>query len=197
MTQMRHHPLRVTFHWLLAALVIAMLGIGFLWLRPMPNTDPGKIAVLCLHMAGGVLVLLLLLARLGLRLPTAATPQPGRSAAFAHNSLYALIVLLLVTGIATALIAGLPRIVFGGTGAHLPERFTVYPTFIAHALLAELLVVLTLIHIVAALFHHFVLKDGLLTRMSYGGAPQDAEQVDASFPGEAASASQEHSSAPR
>src|SRR6185437_15669818 len=37
MDRMRHHPLLVTLHWLLAALVIAMLAIGFLWLRPIPN----------------------------------------------------------------------------------------------------------------------------------------------------------------
>jgi cytochrome b561 len=175
MNQMRHHPLRVTFHWLLAALVILMLGIGFLWLRPMPNTDSGKISVLGLHMACGVLILLLSLARLGLRLAPDALPRPRRSAAFVHNSLYVLIALLLATGIATALIAGLPRLVLGGAGAHLPARFTIYPTFIVHALLAELLAVLTTIHIVAALYHQFVLRDGLLSRMAYGSSPQHTD----------------------
>ena len=76
------------------------------------------------------------------------------------------------------LIAGLPRIVLGGSGAHLPERFTVYPTFIAHALLAELLVVLAAIHIAAALFHQFVLRDGLLSRMAYGHLPQHTDHAD-------------------
>jgi len=173
---MRHHPLLVTLHWLLAALVIAMLAIGFLWLRPIPNTDARKIIILGLHMAGGLLVLFLLLARLTLRLPPVAIPR-RRSATFFHISLYVLVALLLATGIATALIAGLPRILFDGSATPLPERFTVYPTFIAHAVLAELLVVLTVIHIAAALFHQFVLRDGLLSRMGYRRAPRQTDHA--------------------
>jgi cytochrome b561 len=36
----RYHPLLVTLHWLLAALIVATLCIGFFLLAPMPNIDP-------------------------------------------------------------------------------------------------------------------------------------------------------------
>ena len=47
----RYHPILVVLHWLLAALIIAALCIGFLYLAATPNSDPGKIPVLRLHMA--------------------------------------------------------------------------------------------------------------------------------------------------
>jgi cytochrome b561 len=42
------------------------------------------------------------------------------------------------------------------------------PTFRAHAALATLLAILIAAHIAAALYHQFVLKDGLLRRMWFG-----------------------------
>jgi Cytochrome B561 len=165
MSDLRPHAPRVLFHWILAAFVIAMLIVGFLVLRPMPNTDPAKIAILGFHMAGGTAILLLLVARLSIRFPAGGLPGRRRSARILHGSLYGLVVLLLGTGAATAVITGLPRMVFGRDG-HLPERFTVFPTFLAHAVLAELLTVLIVVHIGAALYHQFVLKDGLLSDMA-------------------------------
>jgi cytochrome b561 len=44
----------------------------------------------------------------------------------------------------------------------------VFPSFRAHAALATLLAVLIAVHVVAALYHQFVLKDGLFRRMWFG-----------------------------
>jgi cytochrome b561 len=40
----RYHPLLVALHWLLAALILAALAVGFFGLAAMPNADPQKIA---------------------------------------------------------------------------------------------------------------------------------------------------------
>jgi cytochrome b561 len=168
MNRANQHSLRASFHWALAALVLAMLIIGFFWLRSMPNADPRKIAVLGLHMTGGLFILLLLAARLTVRIPDPEGVRRGKAARIAHNGIYTLIVLLLVTGIVTALLARLPSIILHGTAADLPARFTNFPTFIAHTLLAELLAVLAIVHVISAVFHQFVLKDGLLSRMMFG-----------------------------
>ena len=56
----RYHRLLVTLHWVLAVLIVAALAIGFLGLAPPPNSDPRKIAVLRVHMAGGMLILVLM-----------------------------------------------------------------------------------------------------------------------------------------
>ena len=56
----RYHPLLVTLHWALAVLIIAALMVGFFVLAATPNSDPRKIAVLRVHMAGGMLILVLM-----------------------------------------------------------------------------------------------------------------------------------------
>ena len=55
----RYHPLLVTLHWVLAVLIVAALAIGFVGLAPTPNSDPQKIGALRVHMAGGMLILVL------------------------------------------------------------------------------------------------------------------------------------------
>src|SRR6266404_2425874 len=57
---------------------------------------------------------------------------------------------------------------FQPNGEPLPGSFAVLPTFQAHAVLATLLATLIAAHIAAALYHQFVLKDGLLRRMWFG-----------------------------
>ena len=171
----RYHPLLVTLHWLLAALILAALAVGFLGLAATPNTDPGKIGILRLHMAGGMLILALMLVRLVVRLltrrpPVATTGHRGldRLAPIAHHGFYVLVLLMVGTGFATGLLAGLPEIVFAGSGAPLPPSFAAYPTWTAHGYLAALLAGLIALHVLAALYHQFVRRDGLFRRMSFG-----------------------------
>lgn len=168
MNRTQYEPAIVTLHWLLAVAVTAMLLIGFVWLRPMPNSDPSKIAVLGLHMTIGNLILALLVLRSSRRKADAnVMTQRNPWAAAAHRSIYVILGLLIVTGIATALITKLPAIVWHGSAAQLPARFTIFPTFVAHALLAELLTCLIVVHVFAALFHQFILKDRAFSLMSY------------------------------
>ena len=75
---------------------------------------------------------------------------------------------MVATGLATAVLAGLPDIVFGGSGAALPESFAVFPTRVIHGVLAKLLATLIFIHASAALYHHFIRRDRLLARMWFG-----------------------------
>ena len=56
----RYHPPLVTLHWVLAVLIVAALAIGFLGLAATPNSDPQTIGVLRVHMAGGMLILVLM-----------------------------------------------------------------------------------------------------------------------------------------
>ena len=66
------------------------------------------------------------------------------------------------------LAAGLPKIVFAGSGAPLPESFAAWPTWVAHFWLATLLVGFIVLHLGAALHHQLVQRDGLLRRMGFG-----------------------------
>jgi cytochrome b561 len=51
---------RLPLDWVLAVLIVAALAIGFFGLAPTPNADPQKIDILRLHMAGGMLILVLM-----------------------------------------------------------------------------------------------------------------------------------------
>ncbi|HEX6267141.1 MAG TPA: cytochrome b/b6 domain-containing protein [Burkholderiales bacterium] len=174
MTPEKYHPALVALHWLLAALVVFMLVMGMVSLEEIPNSSPDKLFALRGHMVIGVAILVLMLVRLVVRFstrrpPAATTGHPllDRAAALAHHGLYALVILMAASGFATALAAGLPDIVFGGSGKALPESFAAYPARTVHGIVGSLLAFLVLVHIIAALWHHFVRRDGLLRRMSF------------------------------
>jgi cytochrome b561 len=168
----RYHPVIVALHWLLTVLIIGSLMLGYFKLAPMTNTDPQKIAVLRVHMAGGMVILVLMAIRLLVRLltsrPAASHPVLNRWAVLAHYAFYALVVLMAGTGLATAVISGLNLIVFGGSADPLPPSLLIYPTRIAHGYVAAALAALIALHIAAALYHQFVLRDGLFRRMWFG-----------------------------
>lgn len=141
----RYHPLLVTLHWVLAFLIIAALAVGFFGLAATPNSDPRKIGILRLHMAGGMLILALTVIRFIVRLctskPAHATtgyPVLDRIAPISHYGFYVLVILMAATGFATAIFSGLPAIVFGGSGAPLPPDFLIYPTRVAHGYLRRM-----------------------------------------------------------
>jgi cytochrome b561 len=171
----RYHPLLVTLHWVLAFLIIAALMLGFFWLAATPNSDPQKIDILRVHMAGGMLILILMGIRFVVRMltsrPADATtgyPLLDRIAPFSHYGFYVLVLLMAGTGYTTAILAGLPAIVFGGSGDPLPPTFLIYPTRVAHSYIAILLVGFIMLHMLAAFYHQFVRKDGLFRRMFFG-----------------------------
>ncbi len=168
----RYQPALVALHWLLALMIVGLLCLGFFVLANMPNEDPKKLDILVWHMAGGMFVLVLTIVRLTIHLwsarpATATTGSPwlDRLASFAHYSLYGIVFLMVATGWYTGwLISG----VFQHNGEALPDSFKVFPSFQAHAVLATLLATLIAVHMVAALYHQFVLKDGLFHRMWFG-----------------------------
>ena len=177
----RYHPLLVALHWLLAILLIAMLGAGFFLVAAVPNTDPRKITILLVHMSVGMLILLLMAIRFAVRMRTSrpADPTSGlrrldRFVPVVHYGFYGLVLLMVATGYATAILAGLNRIVFQGSGEPLPSRFEIYPTFTAHSYLALILAGLIVLHLAAALYHQLVRKDRLLQRMWFGRRVSDS-----------------------
>jgi cytochrome b561 len=171
----RYHPLLVALHWLIAVLIIIALVFGSLRLSEMQNDDPEKLFALRAHMSIGIAVLFLMLVRLAMRIfsekPPHATvghPLADRLGVVTHWLFYLFVFAMAGSGIATASMAGLPSIVFGGSGAPLPEDFSVYPPRIAHGIIATLIGLLLLLHVLAALYHQFVRKDALFRRMWFG-----------------------------
>jgi len=170
----RYHPLLVVLHWAMALLIIAALALGALVMVKIPNTDPMKFEALRSHMAGGMVILGLMLIRLLIR-ARSAHPAPASAghpildwlAWASHRVFYVTVVAMASSGIIMALQTGLFDAVFFGHGS-LPADLWVFPIRSVHYALSRLLMTLIAVHIVAALYHAFVLRDGLLKRMFFG-----------------------------
>ena len=171
----RYHPALVALHWLLALMIGGALIIGSQIMAETPNSDPAKIGMLRNHMIIGIAILVLMIIRLVVRLRSKTPPQAdaGHPAlntlgAETHRALYIIIFLMVASGMGISILAGLPDIVFFGSGAPLPQTFNGLLPRSAHGVLAKLLAVLIVGHAAAALYHQFVRKDGLLSRMWFG-----------------------------
>ena len=171
----RYHPILVALHWLVALMIVASLVVGFTVLAATSNSDPAKLTVLAVHMAVGIAVLALMVVRLVVRLTTARPPQAdtgsallNRAGVAMHWLLYIVVLALAASGLATANLADLPAIVFGGSGAPLPADFDDIVPRAAHGVLAIVLVVLVAGHAAAGLWHQFVRGDRLFARMWFG-----------------------------
>lgn len=163
-------------HWLTALLVLFMLGLGFtmVWLVE----DLGvKFRLYQLHKSVGVLVFALTLGRLAWRavnptpeLPATLRPWERSAARATHAALYALLLVMPLTGwiMAAASPLAVPTWVFGlvrlphpvGPNEALAEVMEA-----VHGILALLLVALLLLHVGGALRHHLLLGDAVLLRM--------------------------------
>lgn len=171
----RYHPALVALHWLLALLLIVGLVMGNFLLDPIPEADPAKLDALRSHMIAGLLILALMVIRLVVRLRTSHPPEAdigvdllNKVARWAHWALYIAVFGLIASGIGMSILAGLPPIVFGGSGAPLPTSFDDLPPRAAHGFFATVLALLIVGHIAAALYHQFGRKDGLFSRMWFG-----------------------------
>lgn len=171
----RYHPFLVALHWLIALLIIVGVVMGRNVLAATPNSDPFKMTSLTMHMGMGLLILVLMIVRLAVRLFTQTPPHAdignpllNRAGVWMHWALYLVVFGMCASGLAIANMAGLPAIVFGGSGDPLPVDFSAYPPRAAHGILATVLGLLILGHIAAGMFHQFVRKDGLFGRMWFG-----------------------------
>lgn len=171
----RYNPVLVALHWLMALLIMLGLVFGSLLLDNMPNDLPDKAGALAGHMTVGLFIGALLIVRFMIRLksqkpPHASTGNPllDRIGALTHWAFYVLIAAMVLSGIATALGAGLFPIAFGGSGDLIPASMETLPQRALHGVFALMLMLLIALHIAAALYHQLIIKDGLMRRMWFG-----------------------------
>ena len=184
MSTERHHPTIRALHWLIAALVLTALVMSTVVMPHIPNSDPAKITALIRHMSAGGLIAMVALLRLFVRRKTdrpaslsSGMPWADRLASVMHPLLDGLVFVMVGSGIGMAVISGLPAIVLGGQGS-LPARFDTLPLHSLHAFTADLLIAALVLHVGGALYHQFILADGLLSRMGLGSGKNGAGQSD-------------------
>ncbi len=171
----------IAFHWLMASLILFMLGLG-LYMHELPLSDPATFQLFQLHKSIGFVVLALAVFRLVWRLVNPAPKLPSGmksweklAAHLGHIGLYALMFALPLSGwlMVSASPWGIPTVVFNVLPVpHLPVPEMLGTKEAAeatlksvHALAAYLLIALLVAHIAAALKHHFVARDATLKRM--------------------------------
>jgi cytochrome b561 len=169
-------PTRI-LHWLGAAAILFMLALGFAMVNLVD--EPGRrFDLYQLHKTLGIFVLALMLARIAWRFASATPAQiatipswQNRAAQAMHVLLYALTIALTLAGYAMISASPLPLPVALPFGFHVPNLFA--PDYAlserfkqVHHGLAAILAVCLVGHVVAALKHRFVDRDGTLRRMS-------------------------------
>jgi cytochrome b561 len=161
------------FHWLIAALVVAQVALGIAAISW--RLSPTKLNLFVWHKSTGMLILALVALRLIWRLSHAVpalpadTPRWERAAArTSHFLLYVLLIAVPLSGWVIASASGIPFSIFWRIP--LPEIVGVdKPTADMAARIHLWLVVafaaLLVVHVAAALRHHFVKRNDVLSRM--------------------------------
>ena len=172
-TRTRWGALSQSLHWLMAALIGVQIGLGLVGAN-LP-LGMSKLATLARHKSLGLTILALALIRLTWRalnptpaLPGALKAYERRLALATHAALYALLIALPVTGWIMSSARGFPVSWF--SLVQLPNLVAPSPALyhtmvLAHIVLASTLGVILILHIAAAIRHHFVLHDEVLRRM--------------------------------
>jgi cytochrome b561 len=173
-SQNRYGAVAQLLHWATAILVAGAWLLGQVG-EDLGGEGPRAVGIVA-HVMVGLAVLLVLVVRLGWRLIDAPPPAEhsrlgvlfDRAGRLAHVVLLVLLFAVPVAGIAYQLALGEPLYLFGLAEIPSPvtaTRATARSIKEVHELVANLLMILALLHAVAALFHHWVLRDGVLRRM--------------------------------
>ena len=168
----------IWFHWIIAILIIFNLIVGI-----FHDAVPALKPLMGAHMAVGITVLVLTLARIAWRLGHRPPPFAESMAAWERTAattvrriFYALLLLMPLSGWI---------MVSNGRHPHPINWFSVFnvpaltlspaarqPADTTHLVLGYLFAALVVVHIAAALRHHFLLRDSVLGRVIPGLAPR-------------------------
>lgn len=176
-TVTRYHLALRILHWVVAVFVLLQLFVGEFALSELEN-NAEKIGPLAGHAAVGMSVGALMVLRLIIRFTTKKPPPAAVGNVvfdwlrrLTHFLMYFVVLSMVSTGVGTVLAAKLFPVLFG-PGGTLPEDFDAFPPFAGHEFFAKALFVLLLLHVAGALYHQFVLKDNLISRMGFGKQKQ-------------------------
>lgn len=172
-TPQRYGGMAQFFHWA----VVALISFQYLWAWRIDQTEAmrQRFELVTQHKTIGMLVLVFALLRLVWRLFHAPPPLPRHlaqweiwAAKLGHLALYALIFIVPLSGWFYSQAAGygdywwgpisLPSLIEANEAS---EAFF----YALHELLVKLLIAVVAVHVLAALRHHFILKDDVLKRM--------------------------------
>lgn len=162
----------VIIHWLTLVLLIAAWYLGDVLVDARIEKGATLIGYFAHALMGGTILLLTIL-RMTFRGVDGTPPPVGNSvmdivARGVHHGLYVLLILLSITGFMTLLTSTVGAALVTGAAILLPAEYT-GPSVIPHTvheILVTVMMVVVLVHILGAIKHQFIMKDGLMRRMS-------------------------------
>jgi cytochrome b561 len=169
----RYDTVALTLHWLTAALVVTLFALaeiwGFLPKGPLRHGLQSIHISLGLALVAVVVLRILWRASLSRRLPSVANGLLAAAAHAMHYVLYLLLLVMIVSGPIRDWSRGHPIGFFGLFSVAAPFAVPANwhaPSSLIHFWAAWTIIVLAALHAVAALFHHYALRDGTLLRMT-------------------------------
>lgn len=173
-------------HWSIALAIIGLAIVG-LTMGEMPNS-PDKLKVYALHKSVGLTVLVLVLVRLLWRVVDPRPPYPAtiprwqrRLSDLTHGLLYVLMLSMPLSGWLYNSASNFPLRWFGlfpVPALSGPDKALKALAHEVHEAGFYLLALLLLVHVAAALKHHFLDRDATLARMTPGLSPPAAPNKD-------------------
>ena len=166
----RYTNVAIILHWLIALLLIANLtfGLGHDWLKDARGMD-----ILPVHKSIGLTILVLSVLRLMWRLGHRPPPLPAEMGVFTrrlartvHGLFYVVIIVMPLSG---WVMSSAGQRALSWFGLFDVPKFAVEKGSIAagvshetHELLAWFIIALIVLHVAAALYHHFLRRDAVL-----------------------------------
>ena len=162
-----------SLHWLMAIMIAGMLALG-LYMHDLPFS-PEKLRLYSWHKWFGVTLFVLVWVRLAWRmrhpapkLPATLSPLVRRAAHAGHATLYILMIAIPLSGWLMSSALGFQTVWFGLVP--IPDlisrdRALADLLVLVHKSLNVALMLTLAGHVLAALWHHFILKDDTLRRM--------------------------------
>ena len=170
----RYTTTAITLHWLIALLLLGQFAFGLL-LDDIPRGTPARGIYVNLHKSSGILIGLLILARIGWRLTHRPPPLPDtmpawqrHAARLSHIVLYLCMAMLPLYGYLASNFSrhGIKFFNVVHWQPWGPDDKTLYAFFNqTHHLAALLLAIFVALHLLAVAKHMLIDRDGLLLRM--------------------------------
>lgn len=162
----------VIIHWLTLVLLMVAWYLGDALIDARIEKNATLIGYFAHALMGGAILLLTIL-RMTFRGVDGTPPPVGNSvmdivARGVHHGLYVLLILLSITGFMTLLTSTVGMALVTNAAILLPAEYT-GPSVIPHTvheILVTVMMVVVLVHILGAIKHQFIMKDGLMRRMS-------------------------------
>lgn len=172
-TQDNYGLITKIFHWLLALAIVSLLTVGII-MSSMPSS-PEKFELYGMHKASGVMVLILVILRILWKFSNKAVQPPislpnslNIAASIGHFILYLFMLLMPISGILMSHFSGrnIPVFELFTIPAAIEQDLQISGLFHqVHVLGVWAFIAMIVIHISAALYHHFILRNNILRKM--------------------------------